>query len=79
MTGRTAQSTRHRPKSTRHPAKSTRKWSAGVMRRSDALDLESGVECFDGVCPILFHAVGMAELVVRTRVAGVELPYSRHR
>jgi Protein of unknown function (DUF3175) len=42
MTGRRPQSTRH-PKSTRHPAKSARKWSAGVMRRSDALDLESGV------------------------------------
>jgi hypothetical protein len=27
----------------RSKGKSTRKWSAGVMRRSDALDLESGV------------------------------------
>jgi hypothetical protein len=34
----TARSTRARGK-----AKSTRKWSAGVMERSDAMDLESGV------------------------------------
>jgi Protein of unknown function (DUF3175) len=41
--------TRKRQKKTRRQAsvgpkaKSTRKWSAGVMKRSDALDLESGV------------------------------------
>jgi hypothetical protein len=29
--------------SVRHNAKAARKWSAGVMKRSDALDLESGV------------------------------------
>ena len=29
--------------STAAPAKRTRKWSAGVMARSDAMDLESGV------------------------------------
>jgi Protein of unknown function (DUF3175) len=32
-----------RPATARRNGKTTRKWSAGVMRRSDALDLESGV------------------------------------
>jgi hypothetical protein len=42
MATRTKQPT-HRRASVRHKAKSAGKWSADVMKRSDALDLESGV------------------------------------
>jgi hypothetical protein len=43
MAGKTQSTRTARRRPARVKGKSTRKWSAGVMQRSDALDLESGV------------------------------------
>src|SRR5690242_4405940 len=43
MTVRRAKTARKKAKSTRQARSGSRKWSAKVMQRSDALDLESGV------------------------------------
>jgi hypothetical protein len=43
MAGKRAKRVARRPKAKRAAKKTGRKWSAGVTRRSDAMDLESGV------------------------------------